>query len=139
MIITAKLTGFTADSDDRPSLDAGLDLLLSSSLLEDDLIGDIPSLDQFRKAYLLAFYEFHQFPGHHSWLRVGRVTRMAYRIGLDRLDHIRTIYPDWSTVSDEEIQEWRFFKCSTTSICQTFNCHPDLKRPKNCSLLFAVK
>lgn len=88
-------------------MDASLDLLLGSSLFEDDLIGDVPSLDQFRKAYLLAFYEFHQFPGHHSWLRVGRVTRMAYRIGLDRLDHIRTLYPDWSTVGDEEIQEWR--------------------------------
>lgn len=93
--------------DDQSSVDAGLDLLLSSSLFEDDLIGDVPSLDQFRKAYLLAFYEFHQFPGHHSWLRVGRVTRMAYRIGLDRLDHICTLYPDWNTVSDEEIQEWR--------------------------------
>jgi hypothetical protein len=108
VIITAKLTEFTANEDDLlPSLDTDLDVLLSSSIFEDDLIGDVPSLDQFRKAYLLAFYEFHQFPGHQSWLRVGRVTRMAYRIGLDRLDHIRTIYPDWSIVSDEDFQEWR--------------------------------
>ncbi len=68
---------------------------------------DVLSLDQFRRAYLLAFYEFHQFPGRQSWLRVGRVTRMAYRIGLDRLDRIRMLYHDWSTVSDEDIQEWR--------------------------------
>lgn len=108
VIITAKLTEFTANEDDLlPSLDTNLDLLLSSSIFEDDLIGDVPSLDQFRKAYLLAFYEFHQFPGHQSWLRVGRVTRMAYRIGLDRLDQIRMLYPDWSIMSDEEIQEWR--------------------------------
>ncbi|KAJ5090099.1 hypothetical protein N7532_008783 [Penicillium argentinense] len=105
-IITAKLTQF-AGYDDGKHLDAGLDSLLSSSLLDDDLIGDAPSLDQFRKAYLLAFYEFHQFPGHHSWLRIGRVTRMAYRIGLDRLDYIRVLYSDWSTVSDEDIHEWR--------------------------------
>ncbi|THC88807.1 hypothetical protein EYZ11_011745 [Aspergillus tanneri] len=105
-IIGAKLTQF-AMNDDGSSIDAGLDSLLSSSLLEDDLIGDAPSLDQFRKAYVLAFYEFHQFPGHHSWLRIGRLTRMAYRIGLDRLDHIRALYPDWSTVSNEDIQEWR--------------------------------
>ena len=105
-IITAKLTQF-ATSDDKPNLDLGLESLLSSSLLEDDLIGDAPSLDQFRKAYILAFYEFHQFPGHHSWLRIGRVTRMAYRIGLDRLDHIRVLYHDWSKVSEEDIQEWR--------------------------------
>lgn len=32
---------------------------------------------------------------------------MAYRIGLDRLDHIRTLYPDWRNVSDEDIQEWK--------------------------------
>lgn len=105
-IITAKLTEFAA-CDDGLNLDAGLDSLLSSSMLGDDLNGDTPSLDQFRKAYILAFYEFHQFPGHNSWLRIGRVTRMAYRIGLDRLDHIRLVYPDWSTVSDEDIQEWR--------------------------------
>jgi hypothetical protein len=105
-IITAKLTRFAA-YDDGPNLDSGLDSLLSSSLLEDDLIGDNPSLDQFRKAYILAFYEFHQFPGHQSWLRIGRVTRMAYRIGLDRLDRIRVLYSNWSMVSDEDIQEWR--------------------------------
>lgn len=108
VIITAKLTGFTVNGDNLRSVDAELDLLLSSSLLEDDLIGDTPSLDQFRKAYLLAFYEFHQFPGHHAWLRVGRVTRMAYRIGLDRLEHVRAVYSDWGTVSSEYMQEWRW-------------------------------
>ncbi|KAL7655764.1 hypothetical protein ACMYSQ_004906 [Aspergillus niger] len=105
-VIAAKLTHFTV-GDDGPNLDAELDSLLSSSLLEDDMVGDSPSLDQFRKAYILALYEFHQFPGHHSWLRIGRVTRMAYRIGLDRLERIRVLYTDWSTVSDEDIQEWR--------------------------------
>ncbi|KAL5365924.1 hypothetical protein BJX96DRAFT_21296 [Aspergillus floccosus] len=108
VIITAKLTGFTANEEGLQSLDAELDLLLSSSLLEDDLVGDTPSLDQFRKAYLLAFYEFHQFPGHHAWLRIGRLTRMAYRIGLDRLDHVHALYPDWRNVSSENIQEWRW-------------------------------
>jgi hypothetical protein len=105
-IVTVRLTQ-SAERSDGPNLDAGLDSLLNSSLLDDALIGDNPSLDQFRKAYILAFYEFHQFPGHHSWLRVGRVTRMAYRIGLDRLEYIRMLYPDWSTVSDEDMQEWR--------------------------------
>lgn len=32
---------------------------------------------------------------------------MAYRIGIDRLDHIRMLYPDWSIQSEEDIQEWR--------------------------------
>lgn len=105
-IIASKLTR-SAGCNETPDLDAELDSLLRSSLLEDDLVGDALSLDQFRKACILAFYEFHQFPGHHSWLRIGRVTRMAYRMGLDRLDHIRLLYPDWGNASDEDIQEWR--------------------------------
>ncbi|PIG69122.1 hypothetical protein AARAC_011694 [Aspergillus arachidicola] len=105
-IIATKLT-HSAGSDGGPDLDAGLESILSSSLVEDDWVGDALSLDQFRKACILAFYEFHQFPGHHSWLRIGRVTRMAYRIGLDRLDQIRSLYPDWRMVSDEDNQEWR--------------------------------
>ncbi|KAL4811723.1 hypothetical protein BDW67DRAFT_179358 [Aspergillus spinulosporus] len=104
-IVTGKLTRLPM-GDDGPNLDEALESLLSSSLLEDDLAGDTPSLDQFRKAYILAFYEFHQFPGHHAWLRIGKVTRMAYRIGLDRLEHMRVLYPDWSIASDDDIQEW---------------------------------
>lgn len=92
---------------DAPDLDARIDLLLSSSLLEHDIIGDFPSLDQFRKACLLAFYEFHQFPGHQSWMRIGKLTLMAYRIGLDRLESLPTLYQDWSSISKEDIQEWR--------------------------------
>ncbi|KIH86437.1 hypothetical protein SPBR_08217 [Sporothrix brasiliensis 5110] len=112
VVIAAKTTGYAAEQDgpegDRlPNWDACLDLLLSSSMLDEDLMGDALSLDDFRRAFILAVYEFHQFPGHQSWMRVGRVTRMAYRIGLDRLDHIRTVYADWRAVDDEDIQEWR--------------------------------
>ncbi|KAJ9148541.1 Transcription factor [Pleurostoma richardsiae] len=104
--ITAKLTGFST-STDGSGIDARIDFLLSSSLLEQDMIGDSPSLDQYRKACLLAFYEFHQFPGHQSWMRIGRLTRMAYRIGLDRLENLRKLYREWSVISKEDIQEWR--------------------------------
>lgn len=84
----------SASSVDDPVLDTRVELLLSSSLLEEDIAGDSPSLDQFRKACLVAFYEFHQFPGHQSWMRIGRLTRMAYRIGLDRLENMRALYRD---------------------------------------------
>ena len=106
VLITAKLTG-NVQTSDASGLDASIDRLLSSSLLEEEIVGDFPSLDQFRKACILAFYEFHQFPGNQSWMRVGRLTRMAYRIGLDRLEVLRVRYDDWKRVSYEEIQEWR--------------------------------
>lgn len=104
--ITAKLTGFKLFSDEN-TLTSRIDLLLGSSLLEDDIVGDSPSLDQFRKACVLALYDFHQFPGHQSWMRIGRLTRMAYRIGLDRLEPLRASYPDWACFSKEDMQEWR--------------------------------
>ncbi|OAA52144.1 Transcription factor [Cordyceps fumosorosea ARSEF 2679] len=81
--------------------------LLSASLLDDEFAEDNPSLDQFRKSYLLAFYEFHQFPGHRSWLRISRVTRMAYHVGLDRLDFIASQSTEWAAVSDDDMREWR--------------------------------
>ncbi|KAJ5177402.1 uncharacterized protein N7500_000101 [Penicillium coprophilum] len=104
--ITAKLIGYKLFPEECV-LNARIDLLLGSSLLEDDIVGDSPSLDQFRKACMLALYDFHQFPGHQSWMRIGRLTRMAYRIGLDRLEPLRAMCPDWGCLSKDDIEEWR--------------------------------
>lgn len=103
-IITAKLIGFAPEGSD---LDTRIDHLLSSNHLELDIIGDSPTLDQMRKAYILAFYEFHQFPGDQSWMRIGRLTRIAYRVGIDKLERLPTFYPDWAAISNDELQEWR--------------------------------
>ncbi|KAH8649729.1 hypothetical protein BGZ60DRAFT_422195 [Tricladium varicosporioides] len=104
--ITAKLIGFTFSMNGH-MLDACIDQMLSSSLLDGDMFGDSPNLDQFRKACLLAFYEFHQYPGNQSWMRIGKLTRMAYRIGIDRLETLRSANRDWSAISKEDIEEWR--------------------------------
>jgi hypothetical protein len=93
--------------EDSAAIDAQIDSLLSSSTVEDDLFSNFPSLDQFRKSCILAFYEFHQFPGHQAWLRIGKLTRMAYRIGLDRLENLRTRHPEWGFLSKEDMDEWR--------------------------------
>jgi hypothetical protein len=103
-IITAKLIGFAPEGSD---LDTRIDHLLSSNHLELDIIGDSPTLEQMRKAYILAFYEFHQFPGDQSWMRIGRLTRIAYRLGIDKLERLPTFYPDWAAISNDELQEWR--------------------------------
>ncbi|EED13285.1 fungal specific transcription factor, putative [Talaromyces stipitatus ATCC 10500] len=103
-IITAKLIGFSPDGSE---LDTRIDHLLSSNHLELDMMGDMPTLNELRKAYLLAFYEFHQFPGNQSWMRIGKLTRIAYRVGLDKLERLPTLYPDWASISQADLQEWR--------------------------------
>lgn len=109
VLITAKLTGFTFASRGF-DLDSRIDLMLSSGSLEPDMCNDSQSLDQFRKACLLAFYEFHQFPGQQAWMRVGRLARLAYWKGLDRLDgpkNFQTQALGWGDASHDDLEDWR--------------------------------
>ena len=66
------------------------------------------SLDKARESCLLAFYQFHQYPGHKAWLRIGRLARGAYQCGLHQLDN-RDQCPlyDSNAVADDEVEEWR--------------------------------
>ncbi|KAF5712402.1 fungal specific transcription factor factor [Fusarium mundagurra] len=106
LLITAKLLGFKFAS---PSfdLDSRIDLILSNTTLQEDTAGDFPSLDLFRKFCLLVFYEFHQFPGQQAWVRIGKIVRLAYWMGLDRLDIIQSVSPEWSNVGDADLENWK--------------------------------
>jgi hypothetical protein len=84
VLITAKLTDFRFIHDDV-NADTHIDEMLSFGSLE-EMISESPNIDQLRKACLLAFYEFHQFPGRTAWLHIGKITRIAYWMGLDRLE-----------------------------------------------------
>ncbi len=109
VLITAKLTGFTFASRGF-DLDSRIDLMLGPGSLEQDMCDDSQSLDQFRKACLLAFYEFHQFPGQQAWMRVGRLARLAYWRGLDRLDGPRNFQTQalgWGDASQDDLEDWR--------------------------------
>ncbi|KAF5253143.1 hypothetical protein FANTH_1974 [Fusarium anthophilum] len=106
LLITAKLLGFKFASP-RFDLDGRIDLILSNTTLQEDTAGDFPSLDLFRKFCLLVFYEFHQFPGQQAWVRIGKIVRLAYWMGLDRLDIIQSVSPEWSNVSDADLQNWK--------------------------------
>lgn len=106
VVITAKLIGFTFTSEGF-DIDAHIDLMLSSGSLEEDMFGNTPSIDRYRKACLLAFYEFHQFPGHQAWMRIGKLTRMALWIGLDRLESSRTFHPDFGGMDLIDREDWR--------------------------------
>ncbi|EAT77371.1 hypothetical protein SNOG_15146 [Parastagonospora nodorum SN15] len=104
--ISARLTK-SLSLQESVAVDDRIDLLLSSTAVQDNLFSDTPVLDQFRKSCILAVYEFHQFPGHQSWMRIGALTRMALRVGLDQLQNPRSLQPEWSAVSEEDLDEWR--------------------------------
>ena len=106
VVVTAKLTRFNFAAQ-GVELDARIDRILSSSSLEGDFFGDSPSIDQFRKACLLAFYEFHQFPGRQAWMRISKLTRMAYWTGLDRLDNSSPLHRCFAAMSQQDRADWR--------------------------------
>ncbi|KAH7240218.1 uncharacterized protein BKA55DRAFT_693754 [Fusarium redolens] len=106
LLITAKLLGFKFAST-HFDLDSRIDQVLSNTSLQEDTAGDFPSLDLFRKFCLLAFYEFHQFPGQQAWMRIGKIVRLAYWMGLDRLDIIQSVSPEWSNVNNKDLQDWK--------------------------------
>jgi hypothetical protein len=106
LLITAKLTGFAFSSPF--DLDGQIEKVLGPGTLEEEMYGNFPPLDVFRKACLLAFYEFHQFPGQQAWLRIGTITRIALWIGLDRLESIHLAYPEWRHLSNEALEDWRY-------------------------------
>ncbi|KAH7014747.1 hypothetical protein EDB80DRAFT_864185 [Ilyonectria destructans] len=106
LLITAKLTRFTFTSD-RFVLDTSIDLILGSGSVEEDIYGDCPSLDHFRKACLLAFYEFNQFPGQQAWIRISKLTRTAYWIGLDRLENLHAHTLGGAVVGQDDLDDWR--------------------------------
>ena len=82
------------------------------SLLNSDAFDKIPAaqstLDDFRLAALLAFYELYEIPGERSLNRIVHLTRKAYQRGISQLDNPNqsSIF-HYSEVSDEELEDWR--------------------------------
>ncbi|KAJ3453880.1 hypothetical protein MRS44_018512 [Fusarium solani] len=66
------------------------------------------SLDDFRQACLLAYYEFHEHPGERAWLRVGHLTRKAYSCGLHQLDNHDLCDDNNNDDEDDDKDEWRY-------------------------------
>jgi hypothetical protein len=83
-------------------------LLASTKIADEEISNSLMSLGKFQQACLLAFYEFHQYPGQKAWLRIGQLTRKAYQCGLHQLDN-REQCPlfDTNPMSDDETEEWR--------------------------------
>lgn len=67
------------------------------------------SLDFLRLECLLAYYEFHQFPGSSSWMRISSLARRAYTIGIYQIDDPRQGSAfNRTTAAEDEIEDWRY-------------------------------
>ncbi|GAW15342.1 hypothetical protein ANO14919_047510 [Xylariales sp. No.14919] len=67
------------------------------------------SLDSFRLECLLAYYEFHQFPGSSSWMRISRLARRAYTVGVNQIDNPELCSAfDRTIATEDEIEDWRY-------------------------------
>lgn len=67
------------------------------------------SLDSLRMECLLAYYEFHQFPGSSSWMRISSLARRAYTVGIYQIDNPRQCSAfDRTTATEDEIEDWRY-------------------------------
>ncbi|KAJ6788000.1 hypothetical protein PWT90_01112 [Aphanocladium album] len=106
IIITAKIAGFAFSSASREDLEAEVEVLLSTTALQDSL-SDSPSLDEFRRACVLSLYEFHQFPGRQAWTMVARLAQVAYWMGLHRFDSPMVVFPDRLAMDQETVDDWR--------------------------------
>jgi hypothetical protein len=91
-----------------PSLDICLEYLLTTSVAEKETPSGMVSLGDFQQACLLAFYEFHQYPGLKAWLRIGQLTRRAYHLGLHQIDNQdHCPLKIGNPMTEEEAEEWR--------------------------------
>lgn len=105
--ITAQIQGFVTIWA-NPALNSCVEYLLSNKFVEEEILENPPSLEKFQKECLLAFYEFHQYPGKKSWQRISGITRKAYQYGLDQIDsrdHC-SLY-DHNPMTAGETEEWR--------------------------------
>lgn len=81
---------------------------LDGQVGDEQTISSFATLDKARESCLLAYYEFHQYPGHKAWLRIGRLVRGAYIRGLHQLDNkIQCPLYDSKVIIEEELEEWR--------------------------------
>ena len=105
--ITAKIQGLTNIYTD-PSLEGFLEYHLTSKAVDGEHFGTPMSLCNFQQACLLAFFEFHQYPGQKAWSRIGHITRKAYQHGLHQIDNQdQCSLFEYNAMTAGEAEEWR--------------------------------
>ena len=106
--ITAKLLGPVHHWNPQ-DVDLCLNALLAVTRENEPVIQGQADLENFQQECLLAYYDFHQFPGPQSWMRIARLSRKAYAVGLHQIEN-----PDMCSafdsvlVTDGAVESWRF-------------------------------
>ncbi|KAH8700988.1 hypothetical protein BGW36DRAFT_357621 [Talaromyces proteolyticus] len=108
ILVITLLTLRPRTTTDHINLEDLLDKLRNSCSYAIETSSGFLTLDVFRQACMLAFFDFHQRPGLQSWMKVGQLTRHAYRQGLNQIENPDTcaIYQFPHTIA-EDIEEWR--------------------------------
>ncbi|KEF52552.1 uncharacterized protein A1O9_11394 [Exophiala aquamarina CBS 119918] len=107
LAVVTKLRGIS-DAWKVSSPESYLRRRLDDQVGDEQTISSFATLDMAQESCLLAYYEFHQYPGHRAWLRIGRLVRGAYIRGLHQLDNKnqRPLY-DSKPFMEDEREEWR--------------------------------
>ncbi|KAK7998518.1 hypothetical protein PG991_014997 [Apiospora marii] len=106
--VTARIHG-SVPNWTTDCVDMCLASLLASTTSDEDLSMSRGNLCHYRLECLMAFYEFGQFPGTTSWMRVGRLTRKAHALGLNQIENpnLCSAY-DTRLATEHEIEDWRY-------------------------------
>ncbi|KAI1370324.1 hypothetical protein F4677DRAFT_457932 [Hypoxylon crocopeplum] len=106
--VTTKILGPT-DCWRSEDVDLCMNSLLAATAYENDSSSSQTGLDQFRQECLLAYYDFHQFPGPPAWMRISRLARRAYSMGLNQIEipSLCSAY-DAGLATEDEIENWRY-------------------------------
>ncbi|KAI1480720.1 hypothetical protein F4774DRAFT_69530 [Daldinia eschscholtzii] len=106
--ITTKLlgpVGFWPSED----VELCLNSLLGMTASESDSLSSRVSLDHVRQECLLAYYNFHQSPEPSSGMRISRLARKAYTLGLDQIENPDLCSAfDHQVATEDEIEDWRY-------------------------------
>ncbi|KAI1389083.1 uncharacterized protein F4822DRAFT_404901 [Hypoxylon trugodes] len=106
--ITVKLLG-PMDFWPSEDVDMCINSLLMTTAYESDFSASQTSLIDFQRECMLAYYDFHEFPGPSAWMRISRLTRRAYAMGLNQIENpeLCSAY-DAGVATEDEIEDWRY-------------------------------
>ncbi|KAI2616333.1 hypothetical protein GGR54DRAFT_610514 [Hypoxylon sp. NC1633] len=106
--ITAKILG-PVDFWRLEAVDLCISSLLTTTACDSDSLGSRAGLDQFRQECLLAYYDFHQSPGSPAWMRISRLARKAYAIGLNQIENLALCSAfDSELTTEDDVEDWRY-------------------------------